>query len=67
MTSNAVIVLFATVLVTLIALAIAGVAGFLAHHDGASHAQCIVRAAKAFAATVTLAAVIAATLHSLIG
>lgn len=67
MTSNAAIVLLAIVLITLIALAIAGAAGFLAHHDGASHPQCVVRAAKAFAATITLAAVIAATLHSLIG
>lgn len=57
------LVLLAGVVVLLIAALVAVAAGYLARCDRATTAQALTRAAAAFAATLTLAAVFATAMH----
>ncbi|MFE3121899.1 hypothetical protein ACFXHD_00590 [Streptomyces hydrogenans] len=60
------VVLLATALVTLAALLTGAVAGKLARIDGATYSTALTRAATVFAATLTLATVLATTLKTLL-
>jgi hypothetical protein len=64
-TDRAALVLIATALTMLVALQAAAVAGYLARRDHATTPQILTRAATAFAATLTLVAVLATALHTL--
>jgi hypothetical protein len=59
------LILLAGVVVLLVAALVAVAAGYLARRDRATTAQALTRAATAFAATLTLAAVLATTMHAL--
>ncbi|WP_037628743.1 hypothetical protein [Streptomyces aureus] len=58
------ILLLTTALVVAVALLAATAAGILAHIDGSTIPACLMRAATAFAAVLTLASVIAAAVTS---
>jgi hypothetical protein len=64
-TDHTALVLLAAALATLTAALVAAIAGYLARRDHASYPQAIARGAATFAATLTLAAAAAVTLHTL--
>jgi hypothetical protein len=65
MTDHNALLLVASAMAALIAAQIAAAASYLARRDHATWPQAVTRAATAFAATLTLTAVIATTIHSL--
>jgi hypothetical protein len=66
MTDHTALVLLAAALAALTAALAAAIAGYLTRRDHATYPQAIARAAATFAATLTLAAAAAVTLHALI-
>jgi hypothetical protein len=64
-TDHAALILLAAALAVLTAALVGAGAGYLARRDHATWPQAITRAATAFAATLTLTAALAATLHTL--
>lgn len=65
MTDRTALILVATILATLTAAHVAAAAGDVARRDHATWPQAITRAAAAFAAALTLTAVLAETIHTL--
>jgi ABC-type dipeptide/oligopeptide/nickel transport system permease component len=65
MTNHTALILLSAVFTALVAILIALAAGFLALRDRNTWPRAVVRAAAAFAATLTLAAVLAMAAHTL--
>lgn len=66
MTDHTALILIAAALDTLVAILVALAAGYLARRDQATTPQSITRAAAAFAATLTLTAILATTLQAIL-
>lgn len=65
MTDHAILILLAAALTTLTAALVAVAAGDLARRDHITWPHAVTRAAAAFAATLTLTAVLATALHTI--
>jgi hypothetical protein len=65
-TDRTALILIAAALITLVAILVALATGYLARRDQATTTESLTRAATAFAATLTLAAVLATTLQTLL-
>ncbi|MCM1967939.1 hypothetical protein [Streptomyces sp. G1] len=65
MSNNSALILLACAVTLLLAALIALAAGYLARRDQASYSTAVVRAATAFAATVTLTAAVATALATI--
>ncbi|WP_328741296.1 hypothetical protein OHA91_39315 (plasmid) [Streptomyces erythrochromogenes] len=63
---RSVVVLLGIAIVVMFALLVAAAAGMLARLDGAGYPTAVVRAATAFAAVLTLAAVVATAMAQLV-
>ena len=66
MTDRTALIMTAATLATLIAILVALAAGYLAHRDQATTPQTITRAATAFAAALTLIAILTTALQTLL-
>jgi uncharacterized membrane protein len=65
-TDHTALIMIVAALATLIAIQVALAAGYLAHRDQATTPQSITRAATAFAATLTLIALLTTALQALL-